>query len=71
MKLGDSITNVAITLQSPGEEMSFLTLSLGTQHNEALNLSLPDARTLAYSIIQHVHLAEVRKSLKRAARNVL
>lgn len=71
MKLGDVLTDIAITLQSPGEEMSYLTLSLGMQQNETLNLSLQDARNLAYSIIQYVHLAEVRKSLKRAAQKAV
>jgi hypothetical protein len=67
MKQGDSMNNIAITLQNPGDEMTYLTLSLGAQANEMLSLSLQDARTLAYSLIQHVHLAEVRRSLKRAA----
>ena len=62
------MNNIAITLQDPGEEMSYLTLSLGLDGNNPLSLSLQDARTLAYSLIQHVHLAEVRRSLKRAAK---
>ncbi len=62
------MNDIAITLQDPGEEMSYLTLSLGLDGNNPLSLSLQDARTLAYSLIQHVHLAEVRKSLKRAAK---
>lgn len=68
MKQGDFMNDIAITLQDPGEEMSYLTLSLGLDGNNPLSLSLQDARTLAYSLIQHVHLAEVRKSLKRAAK---
>lgn len=68
MKQGDLMNDIAITLQDPGEEMSYLTLSLGLAGNNPLSLSLQDARTLAYSLIQHVHLAEVRKSLKRAAK---
>ena len=71
MKQGDLITNIAITLQHPDEEMAYLTLNVGQQANEMLSLSLQDARTLAYSLIQHVHLAEVRKSLKRAANAVV
>ena len=67
MKQGDFRNDIAITLQNPGDEMTHLTLSLGTQANHMLRLSLQDARTLAYSLIQHVHLAEVRRSLKRAA----
>ena len=62
------MNDIAITLQDPGEEMSYLTLSLGLAGNNPLSLSLQDARTLAYSLIQHVHLAEVRKSLKRSAK---
>ena len=68
MKQGDFMNDIAITLQDPGEEMSYLTLSLGLAGNNPLSLSLQDARTLAYSLIQHVHLAEVRKSLKRSAK---
>lgn len=68
MKQGDFMNDIAITLQDPGEEMSYLTLSLGLDGNNPLSLSLQDARTLAYSLIQHVHLAEVRKSLKRSAK---
>ena len=71
MKQGDLVTNIAITLQNPGEEMAYLTLNVGQQANEMLSLSLQDARTLAYTLIQHVHLAEVRKSLKRAAKAVI
>lgn len=67
MQQGDLVTSIAITLQNPEEEASYLTLNIGAQVNEMLNLSLQDARTLAYSLIQHVHLAEVRRSLKRAA----
>jgi len=67
MKQGDFMHDIAITLQDPGEEMSYLTLTLGLDGNTPLSLSLQDARTLAYSLIQHVHLAEVRRSLKRAA----
>ena len=68
MKQGDFMNDIAITLQDPGEEMSYLTLSLGLDGSSPLSLSLQDARTLAYSLIQHVHLAEVRRSLKRAAK---
>ena len=68
MKQGDFMNDIAITLQDPGEEMSYLTLSLGLDGNNPLSLSLQDARTLAYSLIQHVHLAEVRRSLKRASK---
>ncbi len=68
MKQGDFMNDIAITLQDPGEEMSYLTLSLGLAGNNPLSLSLQDARTLAYSLIQHVHLAEVRRSLKRSAK---
>jgi len=68
MKQGDFMNDIAITLQDPGEEMSYLTLNLGLDGNNPLSLSLQDARTLAYSLIQHVHLAEVRRSLKRAAK---
>ena len=71
MKQGDIITNIAITLQHPDEEMAYLTLNIGEQTNDMLSLSLQDARALAYSLIQHVHLAEVRKSLKRAANAVV
>ena len=68
MKQGDFMNDIAKTPQDPGEEMSYLTLSLGLDGSSPLSLSLQDARTLAYSLIQHVHLAEVRKSLKRAAK---
>ncbi len=60
------MNHIAITLQNPGEETTHLTLSLGTQANDLLSLSLQEARNLAYSLIQHVHLAEVRRSLKKA-----
>lgn len=67
MKQGGFMNDIAITLENPGEEIAHLTLSLGTQANDVLRLSLQDARALAYSLIQHVHLAEVRRSLKKSA----
>jgi len=67
MKQGDLITNIAITLQTPDEEMSYLTLSVGEHQHAKLHLSLQEARKLAGNLIQHVHQAEVRNSLKRAA----
>lgn len=67
MKQGDSLKNIAITLQNFGGEMVYLTLSMGGQHDAKLHLSLHEARNLASNLIQHVHQAEVRNSLKRAA----
>jgi len=67
MKQGDLITNIAITLQHHEEDSAYLTLSVGEHQNAMLHLSLQEARKLASNIIQHVHLAEVRNSLKRAA----
>jgi len=66
MTQGDFMNYIGITLQNPGDE-PYLTLSLGTPANGLLSLSLQDARNLAFSLIQHVHLAEVRRSLKQAA----
>lgn len=65
MKQGDFLNEIAITLQHSAEDVDYLTLSLGAQADQALSLSLPDARRLAYSLIQHVHLADVRRSLKK------
>jgi hypothetical protein len=67
MQQADLNSNVAISLQNPGEETTYLTLSLGAQAQEMLSLSLQDARALAYALIQHVHRAEVMKNLKRSA----
>ena len=67
MQQGDLMTKIAITLQHQEEEMAYLILSVGEQHNTKLHLSLQEARKLAGNLIQHVHLAEVRRSLKRAA----
>lgn len=66
MKQGDCLHEIAITLQNSGEDVDYLTLNLGAQADQALSLSLQDARKLAYSLIQHVHLADVRRSLKKA-----
>jgi hypothetical protein len=63
----NSTTNIDITLQQFGEEMSCLTLSVGEPHKAMLHLSLQEARKLAGNLIQHVHLAEVRNSLKKTA----
>lgn len=58
------MNHIGITLQNAGDDIPYLTLSLSTPANALLSLSLQDARNLAFSLIQHVHLAEVRRSLK-------
>jgi hypothetical protein len=67
MKQGDFMNYIGISLQNAGDETTYLTLSLGTPAHVLLSLSLQDARNLAFSLIQHVHLAEVQRSLKKAA----
>ncbi len=67
MKPGNLEGIIDITLQNVEADMSYLTLSLGAQQQSKLHLSLHEARKLARNLIQHVHQAEVRDSLKKIA----
>jgi len=67
MKQGDMKPNFELQLESVSDDVTFITLRLGAAETDVLSLSLQDARNLAYALIQHVHLAEVRRSLERTA----
>lgn len=67
MKQDDLKPNFELTLENTNEEVSYITLKLGASNTDPHTLELQDARNLAYALIQHVHLAEVKRSLKRAA----
>ena len=57
---------IDITLHNPGEEGELIKLVVGDAQNAIFCLSLQQARTLATALIQQVHHAEVRNSVKNA-----
>ena len=64
--MNQGASNINIALKHVNEE-SYLTLCMDTQSHEMLFLSLQEARKLASKIIQQVHQAEVKISLKSVA----
>lgn len=64
MQQGDKTTNIAIALHSPAGEAEHIKLVVGGMQDAILHLSLPQARSLATTLIQHVHRAEVISSMK-------
>jgi len=63
MTQGDFMNYIGITLQTL--ETNLISRSVWYAGEWPAHLSLQDARNLAFSLIQHVHLAEVRRSLKQ------
>ena len=65
MQLLDTSINIDTTFSSNGEEGEHIKLVVGDQQNAVFHLSLQQARSLATTLIQHVHRAEVKSSMKK------
>ena len=65
MQLVDTTINIDTTFSSAGEEGEHIKLIVGDQQNAVFHLSLQQARSLATTLIQYVHRAEVKSSMKK------
>ena len=65
MQLIDKTIRVA---NNAGEEGEHIRLIVGDQQNAVFRLSLQQARSLATTLIQQVHRAEVRSSMRKPHR---
>ena len=65
MQLLDTTINIDTAFGSAGEEGEHIKLIVGDQQNAVFHLSLQQARSLATTLIQQVHRAEVKSSMKK------
>ena len=65
MQLVGKTINIDTTFSSTGEEGEHIKLIVGDQQNAVFHLSLQQARSLATTLIQQVHRAEVTSSMKK------
>ena len=66
MRIADKTISVDRTFSSTREEGEHITLIVGDKQNVFFHLSLQQARSLATTLIQQVHRAEVRTSMRNS-----
>ena len=65
MQLAEKSIYIDTTFSSGGEEGEHIKLIVGDKPNAIFHLSLAQARSLATTLIQQVHRAEVKSSMRK------